>query len=510
MADYLPLLSRAVTDKGAEDRAAIYARARGALERQLRGFDPPLEESAIREELDSLEAVIRQVEDAARAAEAAAPNPALDAAPAANSTTPPDATPPEAIPAPLPASEPAKAERPRLEPIKAEPAKVEPPGIEAATKGTALAAKLDVSRPEASAREPDMPAAAPAEIAPETGSETATPEAAQPITDADQAKPSTGADEPEPALAEPEWPQSVAPPTEPALRPTVRPRIPSGGQRAKSRAPVALFGGLAFIAILVMGVVAFTQRDRVRVAGLPGGPAGSAQTDESEGPKTEGRLTEAEPPQPARPGEAKEAQPVPQPPRPSEPQRRASVDAPRGQASEAPIATTSRAFMVLESSGGGPSQFEGLASWSFQPDPAVRSGKSLRTIVAFPLANLTIDIALSRNADAAVNASHTVMVVFDSGGSLEAVREMSPIEWRERESQAGQPLVGIVVPVQDNVFMLGLDKTPATQARNLEILRQQRWMVFEIRLASGRRGAVLIEKGPPGEKAIAEALAEWR
>ncbi|MCA1952191.1 MAG: hypothetical protein LDL22_04055, partial [Hyphomicrobiales bacterium] len=239
------------------------------------------------------------------------------------------------------------------------------------------------------------------------------------------------------------------------------------------------------------------------------GAGGTAPVEEGEEPKIEGRLAAAEPA--SRPVPQKETQqPVPQPPRPAEPQRQASAEPPaRNGSIEAPV-TTSRAFMVLESGGGAPNQFEGLASWTFAPDPALRGQKSLKTIVAFPQANLTIDIALARNTDAAINASHTIMVVFESGGALENVREMSPIEWRERESQAGQSLAGIVVPVQDNVFMIGLDRSNAAQQRNLDILRLQRWMVFEIRLANGRRGAVLVEKGAPGDRAIAEALAEWR
>ena len=59
MADYYPLLSRAIAglaDRPDSDRHAIYGRARDALERQLRGFEPALEEEAIRLELEALEA----------------------------------------------------------------------------------------------------------------------------------------------------------------------------------------------------------------------------------------------------------------------------------------------------------------------------------------------------------------------------------------------------------------------------------------------------------------------
>ena len=87
---------------------------------------------------------------------------------------------------------------------------------------------------------------------------------------------------------------------------------------------------------------------------------------------------------------------------------------------------------------------------------------------------------------------------------------MSAIEWRERESQTGATMSGMLVPIQDNVFLIGLDPAEAAIQRNMELLRTQRWMVFEVRLANGRRGAFLIEKGSSGDKAVADALAAWK
>jgi hypothetical protein len=65
MADYYPLLSRAIASlagKPESDRHAVYARARAALERQLRSFEPALGEEAIHTELDALEATIIRIE----------------------------------------------------------------------------------------------------------------------------------------------------------------------------------------------------------------------------------------------------------------------------------------------------------------------------------------------------------------------------------------------------------------------------------------------------------------
>ena len=85
MADYLPLISRAVNglDKNTgEIRRALYERARAALVDQLRSVEPALDESDITRERLALEDAIRKVEaDAVRRMRpdaAAAPPPAPD------------------------------------------------------------------------------------------------------------------------------------------------------------------------------------------------------------------------------------------------------------------------------------------------------------------------------------------------------------------------------------------------------------------------------------------------
>ncbi len=93
MADYYPLIARAVAGlekNSGENRRALYERARSALVAQLRGVDPPLEETEVTRERLALEESIRKVEaEAARRArsEALAPPPPPPPPPAA--PTPP-------------------------------------------------------------------------------------------------------------------------------------------------------------------------------------------------------------------------------------------------------------------------------------------------------------------------------------------------------------------------------------------------------------------------------------
>ena len=65
MADYYPLIARAVgglEKNTGENRRALYDRARTALVSQLRGVEPPLDETEITRERLALEEAIRKVE----------------------------------------------------------------------------------------------------------------------------------------------------------------------------------------------------------------------------------------------------------------------------------------------------------------------------------------------------------------------------------------------------------------------------------------------------------------
>src|SRR6186997_1940785 len=107
MADYYPLIARAVTglDKSTgEARRALYERARTALVTQLRGVEPALSEADITRERLALEEAIRKVEaESARRPRQEAPEPPrAEAAPPPPRFEMPAAFAPEPPPPPPP------------------------------------------------------------------------------------------------------------------------------------------------------------------------------------------------------------------------------------------------------------------------------------------------------------------------------------------------------------------------------------------------------------------------
>lgn len=455
MADYYPLLTRAVRNlpqNTPEARQAIFLRARDALERQLRSVTPRLTDADIVRELLSLEDVIKRIdrEIDEEEAEAAASLRQTEAAISALPPTPPA----ETLPSPADEAEPA-------------------PKKEADTSGSRLEPRLPIAkRPVLPIREAAL------EPATSRFAESEPDSATQPV-------PGTG-----------------------AVAPSQRVKLPDEAKTDGKRKRLALLAVGGLLAIIVMAMIALVNRerpDRYRA----GATAENAQIAAAEAAKREGRLT-------GEPGPQPPSAPISQPEvAPSRPVTSVPIQAPvnpppQQQAEAAPLAVASRAYMILESQDRTPTQYEGQAVWSFAPDPASRSPeKALRTALSFASGGIGVDISMARATDASLNASHVVSISFTPRADLAAVRDLSALEWREREGQAGQTLAGTLVPIQENFFMIGLDATPNGRRRNLDLLRSQRWLVFEILLANGRRGAFLVEKGSNGDKAISEALAAW-
>lgn len=461
MVDYYPLLNRAIASlelNDAETRSAIYGRAKGALERQLRGFEPPLAEEDIQSQLETLAAVIDRIEREQQAA--AAPPPALDLAtlleplpPAPNfgsaKDSPADTLPPVPPLAPIPAAEmPEPAAGPETPPG--------PPPFD-----------LKPFRHPASGAVPD----------------------GQP-------------DRPQ------EGPEELP---EPVIEPVLRPRMPTRNQQPvePGRRKLFVFAGIGIVAMLAMGLLAMTRMNRPATQAGP--PVITAPAETGTDPaKTEGRLANAEPQPNSQVAPPAGGPATPPGPAPSPGGNAQPAAPPRPDGTVVTQSTIGKAFMVLEPAPNGPNQFEGKTTWSYAPDNAIGGQKSLRALIEFPASALSVDLSIARNTDAGLGASHIVMVLFDGRNGLGNVLEMSAIEWRERENVVGGILNGTIVPIQANVFMIGLDKAEAMVARNLDLLRTQRWMVFEFRLENGRRGAVLVEKALGGEKAVADALRDWR
>ncbi len=162
-----------------------------------------------------------------------------------------------------------------------------------------------------------------------------------------------------------------------------------------------------------------------------------------------------------------------------------------------PVVTQGRTVWKLDSVSGGPGQ---------PIDTAVRGTSD------FGESGLSLETILRRNRDQALPVSHTLELKFTHSDKAQVgpVRDVGLPELRQNETQIGTPMAGISVPVRDNLFLIGLSNLPTDVTRNFELLTQRGWIAFQTRFADGKRALLLIEKGPIGDRVIADAQMAWK
>lgn len=122
------------------------------------------------------------------------------------------------------------------------------------------------------------------------------------------------------------------------------------------------------------------------------------------------------------------------------------------------------------------------------------------------------EMTIQRNRDPAFPASHTIQVQFTpaAGSEFGAVRNLSQIEMRQNENQAGYPLAGQGIAVTENLFLLALAQFEPATSRNIEMMRTRPIVFLEFQGAANRRAAMVIEKGVSGQQAFDEAFRNWQ
>lgn len=250
-----------------------------------------------------------------------------------------------------------------------------------------------------------------------------------------------------------------------------------------------IVGGIVGALLLVAVLIGYVHRDRILASiGLGSAPTRVTQT---EGPKTPDRVA-----------------PTPQ----------AETRAPAQPAQQTPpaAAVAQRAVLYEENPGTGEQQlqtFVGTAVWrteTVSPGPGRPPELGLRVEVEIPDRKMTVKIAIRRNPDQTLPASHTVEVQFVTPNDpFGGVANMPGIRAKTTETAQGAPLVGLVVRVMPGFFLVGLSAIDADREQNLSLLRERGWLDVPFVYNNGRRAVLVIEKGTPGERAVNEVIAAW-
>ena len=135
----------------------------------------------------------------------------------------------------------------------------------------------------------------------------------------------------------------------------------------------------------------------------------------------------------------------------------------------------------------------------------------MRATIEIPDRRMTVTWTLRRNTDKNLPASHTIEIVFNlpadfpSGG----VANVPGVMMKQAEQARGTPLAGTAVKVINGFFLIGLSGDDTLKQRNFQLLKDQEWFDIPIVYANDNRAILAVEKGPPGDRAFADAFAAW-
>ena len=123
---------------------------------------------------------------------------------------------------------------------------------------------------------------------------------------------------------------------------------------------------------------------------------------------------------------------------------------------------------------------------------------------------MTVTWSLRRNTDKALPASHTIEIMFNLPSDFPGggIANVPGVLMKQAEEARGTPLAGLAVKVTNGFFLIGLLRSTPTGSATFSCSRIRSGSSSH-RLSNGGRAILAVEKGPPGERAFADAFAAW-
>lgn len=301
---------------------------------------------------------------------------------------------------------------------------------------------------------------------------------------------------PTPAAAERKPPEASAetPPREEGPTPPQRPAapLPSLPEPASNSRRILVIAGVLAAVVALVALLAWQFRERPEdLARLKPEPQ-SAEEEPSENGKLADRVDGGESTPPAEAPKSNDRAPQ------------------KGQ----PVAVAQKAelWVAAPEEASKVKTFPGTVIWRLESMPA-GAGQPLtpaiRGDIDIPGAGLKASLVIQKNLDATLSASHTINVSFQTaGGEIKGVKTIAPLQMRRPEAQSGEQVAGVLVPITENNFLIGL--MPGNrEARNVTLLRAPLIIDLPMQLDNGRAATISLEKGPSGERVFLDALDAW-
>src|SRR5262245_40986768 len=165
-----------------------------------------------------------------------------------------------------------------------------------------------------------------------------------------------------------------------------------------------------------------------------------------------------------------------------------------------------------QGAGGAPwRELAGSARWHLRLEDA--SGGPLRAALILdlrvPERGLSMSMAIRR--DASEDITHLFELIFLSpqGRPFDAVSALPSVVMKREDGGSRQTLAGLSIKVAPGIFLFGLSADKEDARRNAQALRALSRFDIPISFADGSSAIISVGKGASGERAFAEALADW-
>jgi hypothetical protein len=176
----------------------------------------------------------------------------------------------------------------------------------------------------------------------------------------------------------------------------------------------------------------------------------------------------------------------------------------------------SRAAMLIGNSSDPqkPAVALGNAVWSVIPptSPTQPSTLAVRIDVDIPDQKMHATVTIRKNADASLPATHTIdlRATFADGAEIKGIKDMGLPQLRKDDLPSGEAVSGVRVKINDSYYLVGLTRSDADAAHNLDLLSTDNWLDFPLLLNDDRIAKLTFEKGPTGDQVMAQALNAWK
>lgn len=126
--------------------------------------------------------------------------------------------------------------------------------------------------------------------------------------------------------------------------------------------------------------------------------------------------------------------------------------------------------------------------------------------------NLSLDIKINRNVDPAISASHIIEIIFNLPPDFngKGVESIARFVMKETEEAPGEPLVAVPFKASEGRFLIALDNLPQALSINTALLRDASWIDIPLVYGTGKRALLTLEKGGTGERVFTEAFRDWQ